>query len=168
MIERRRRNFFRATRRSYIEAKYVQKVFLRPLPGSNPLRSSSRSIRRWSIVKQSLHTLNISNDTDDDTSLSLKSNNRRLEFLNRSATSFDTDLSIGMIHSSRNQNWTFLSADNSPPIWNVNLYLYEAARHGNVSMMLHALALDADKNYPNPYDHQRTPLIQAVLSVTID
>lgn len=48
------------------------------------------------------------------------------------------------------------------------MYLYEAARHGNVSMMLHALALEANKNYPNPYDHQRTPLIQAVLSVTID
>ena len=48
------------------------------------------------------------------------------------------------------------------------MYLYEAARHGNVSMMLHAVALDANKNYPNPYDHQRTPLIQAVLSVSLN
>ena len=86
---------FSVSRRNYIEAKYVHKSFLRALPGSNPLRSSTRSIRRWSIVKQSLNSLNITNDTDDDASLPLKSNQRRLDFLNRSATSFDTDLNIG-------------------------------------------------------------------------
>lgn len=32
-------------------------------------------------------------------------------------------------------------------------------------MMLHALALGADKDFPNEFDHKRTPLIQAILSV---
>jgi hypothetical protein len=47
----------------------------------------------------------------------------------------------------------------------MNIYLYEGARHRNVSMMLHALALGADKNFHNEHDHGRTPLIQTILSV---
>ncbi len=83
-------------RRNYIEAKYVQKSFLRPLPPTNPMRSSTRTIRRWCIIKNSLQTLNIANENDDEISPTLKSSNRRLEFLNRSATSFDNDLTTGM------------------------------------------------------------------------
>jgi hypothetical protein len=33
-------------------------------------------------------------------------------------------------------------------------------------MMLHALALGAEKNFANEYDHKRTPLIQTILSVS--
>jgi len=47
----------------------------------------------------------------------------------------------------------------------VNIYLYEGARHRNVPMMLHALALGAEKDFSNEYDHKRTPLIQTLLSV---
>jgi hypothetical protein len=58
------------------------------------------------------------------------------------------------------------SSDNPPLIWDRNVYLYEGARHRNVPMMLHALALGAEKNFPNEYDHKRTPLIQTILSVS--
>jgi len=47
----------------------------------------------------------------------------------------------------------------------MNIYLYEGARHRNVPMMLHAIALGAEKNFSNENDHKRTPLIQTILSV---
>jgi hypothetical protein len=47
----------------------------------------------------------------------------------------------------------------------MNIYLYEGAHQRNVMMMLHALALGADKNFINENDHGRTPLIQTILSV---
>lgn len=47
----------------------------------------------------------------------------------------------------------------------MNMYLYEGARYHNVMMMLHALALGADKNFIHESDHGRTPLIQTMLSV---
>jgi hypothetical protein len=47
----------------------------------------------------------------------------------------------------------------------MNIYLYEGARQRNVMMMLHALALGADKNFINENDQGRTPLIQTILSV---
>lgn len=88
--------YFRISRRSYIEAKYVQKLFLRPLPNSGPIRSSTRTIRRWSIVKTSLSSLNIGNENDDDLSHSSRNNNRRIEFLNKITPSpSDPDLTIG-------------------------------------------------------------------------
>jgi len=93
------------TRRTYIEAKYVRKLFLRPLPSS-----PNRTIRRWNLVKTSIQ-------------------------------------------------------NKSMPIWNPNFYLYDGARQRNVPMMLHGLALGADKNYSNEDDQKRTPLIQAILSV---
>jgi len=50
--------------------------------------------------------------------------------------------------------------------WNANLYLYDGAKHRNVIMMLHAIALGADKNFVNENDQGCTPLIQAILSVS--
>jgi hypothetical protein len=47
------------------------------------------------------------------------------------------------------------------------MYLYEGARQRNVMMMLHALALGADKNFVNENDRGRTPLIQTILSVCL-
>jgi len=70
---------FSVTRRAFIEAKYVQKAFLRPLPSANQIRSSNRTIKRWCVTKNS-----ISNDNDDEIS---KTTNRqflskyRLDFL---------------------------------------------------------------------------------------
>lgn len=49
--------------------------------------------------------------------------------------------------------------------WNVNEYLYEGARHAHLSMMLHGLALGAEKNYHHQSEHGRTPLIAAIRSV---
>ncbi len=46
------------------------------------------------------------------------------------------------------------------------MYLYEGAHQRNVMMMLHALALGADKNFVNENDQGRTPLIQTILSVS--
>ena len=157
---------FSITRRNYIEAKYVQKSFLRPLPASNQIRSSARTIRRWSIIKNSLSTLNIGNDHDDDLSVSLKPGNRRLEFLNRSAASFDNDPIIGRSGKYSSIVFHRIFLDNPPLIWDRNVYLYEGARHRSVPMMLHALALGAEKNFANEYDHKRTPLIQTILSVS--
>ncbi|CAF4793597.1 unnamed protein product [Rotaria sp. Silwood1] len=138
------------TRRSYIEAKYVQKAFLRPLPASNQMRSSTRTIKRWSVMKNSISTANNENENDDDTSHTSKVNNRQL--LTRRLTA-----------PSENDTTT----DNSPAIWNMNIYLYEGARHRNVPTMLHALALGADKNFHNEHDHGRTPLIQTILSRSV-
>ena len=56
--------------------------------------------------------------------------------------------------------------DPLPGIWNMHTYLYEGARQHNVSIMLHALALGADKNFTHENDHGRTPLIQTILSVS--
>lgn len=47
------------------------------------------------------------------------------------------------------------------------MYLYEGARQRNLMMMLHALALGADKNFINENDQGRTPLIQTILSVCL-
>ncbi len=55
--------FFSVARRAFIEAKYVQKSFLRPLPSASQARSSTRSIKRWTVRKSST-----SNDNDDDPS----------------------------------------------------------------------------------------------------
>ena len=151
--------FFSVIRRNYIEAKYVQKSFLRPLPAPSQMRSSTRTIRRWSIIKHSLSSLNIGNENDDELSASLKPNTRRLEFLTRS---FDTDPTTG-----RNRKLIFTKARRFlADLWDMNTYLYEGARHRNVPMMLHALALGAEKNFSNEYDHKRTPLIQTILSVS--
>jgi hypothetical protein len=54
---------FSVARRAFIEAKYVQKAFVRPLPSANQVRSSTRTIKRWSVMKST-----ISNDNDDETS----------------------------------------------------------------------------------------------------
>jgi hypothetical protein len=62
--------YFSTTRRAFIEAKYVQKSFLRPLPSASQMRSSTRTIKRWSVMRSSLST-----DTDDETS---KTANRQL------------------------------------------------------------------------------------------
>ncbi|CAF4289495.1 unnamed protein product, partial [Adineta steineri] len=130
-------------RRAFIEAKYVQKAFLHPLPSASQARASTRKIKRWIIKKNS-----IANDTDDDT---IKTPNRQL-MTKRTTPSPD--------HETVNQ-------DNSPLIWDMNIYLYEAAHQQNVMMMLHALALGADKNFINEHDHGRTPLIQTILSRSV-
>ncbi|CAF0882214.1 unnamed protein product [Adineta steineri] len=130
-------------RRAFIEAKYVQKAFLHPLPSASQARASTRKIKRWIIKKNS-----IANDTDDDT---IKTPNRQL-MTKRTTPSPD--------HDTVNQ-------DNSPVIWDMNIYLYEAAHQQNVMMMLHALALGADKNFINEHDHGRTPLIQTILSRSV-
>ena len=63
---------------------------------------------------------------------------------------------------------SFFDIDNSLVVWNMNVYLYEAARHRSVPMMLHALALGGDKNFVNESDHKRTPLIETILSVSFN
>jgi hypothetical protein len=60
-----------------------------------------------------------------------------------------------------------VNQENSSLIWDMNMYLYEGARQRNVMMILHALALGADKNFNNEHDHGRTPLIQSILSVCL-
>ena len=45
---------FSGTRRAFIEAKYVQKAFLRPLPSANQVRSNTRTIKRWAVYKKYL------------------------------------------------------------------------------------------------------------------
>jgi hypothetical protein len=47
------------------------------------------------------------------------------------------------------------------------MYLYEGARQASATMMLHALALGADKNFTCENDQGRTPLIQTIRSVRI-
>lgn len=54
---------FSVTRRAFIDAKYVQKAFLRPLPSANQVRSTTRTIKRWTVTKNS-----ISNDNNDEAS----------------------------------------------------------------------------------------------------
>ncbi|CAF3410263.1 unnamed protein product [Rotaria socialis] len=139
------------TRRSYIEAKYVQKAFLRSLPASNQIRSTTRTIKRWSVMKGPISTATLTNEHDDDgTSNSLKVNSRQL--LTRRLT--------GVLENE-------LTADSLSSIWNANIYLYEGARHRSVPTMLHALTLGADKNFLNEHDHGRTPLIQTILSRSV-
>lgn len=70
--------FYSLARRCFIEAKYVQKAFLRPLPASNQIRPSTRTIKRWSVMKNSVSAANASNDTDDDTMHTLKISNRQI------------------------------------------------------------------------------------------
>ncbi len=85
---------FSITRRSYIEAKYVQKLFLRPLPAPNQMRSSTRTIKRWSVMKNSISSTNIPNENDDDISHSFKINNRQP--LSRRLTSpYENEIALG-------------------------------------------------------------------------
>ncbi|CAF0914961.1 unnamed protein product [Rotaria sordida] len=131
------------TRRAFIEAKYVQKAFLRPLPAASEMRSFTRSLKQLPIMKSS-----ISNNNDNDKSKPL----HRLFLPKKTTASSD--------HDTVNQ-------DNQPSIWNMNIYLYEGGRQHNVIIMLHALALGADKNFMNENDHGRTPLIQTILSRSV-
>lgn len=133
------------TRRAFIEAKYVQKAFLKALPTASQMGSLSiRSIKRWSVTKNS----NGSNNEIDDEISKANTNGS----LTSKSKSIEPDT-----HSD----------DINPSEWNTNIYLYESARQGHVPMMLHALALGADKNYTNEHDQGRTPLIQAILSRSV-
>ncbi|UJR37232.1 hypothetical protein I4U23_029941 [Adineta vaga] len=136
------------TRRAFIEAKYVQKAFLRPLPTAHQAHASDRSIKRWTVRKNSS-----SNEIDDDSS---KTPNRQLESKQTTSSLSDKEIDTSVAA-------TVATA----PIWNMNVYLYEAAHQRNLMMMLHALALGADKNFTNEYDHGRTPLIQTILSRSV-
>lgn len=49
---------------------------------------------------------------------------------------------------------------------NPNFLLYKAALAHNIPVMCQALALGADKNWENVLDFDRTPLHQAILSVS--
>lgn len=49
---------------------------------------------------------------------------------------------------------------------NPNFLLYKAALAHNIPVMCQALALNADKNWENALDFDRTPLHQAILSVS--
>ncbi|CAF0993892.1 unnamed protein product [Adineta ricciae] len=131
-------------RRAFIEAKYVQKAFLRPLPTVNQVRASDRSIKRWTVRKSSS-----SNEIDHDDDVS-KTPNQQLTPKRTASSSSDND-----------------TDSSSTPAWNVDIYLYEAAHQRNVMMMLHALALGADKNFTNEHENGRTPLIQTILSRSV-
>ncbi|CAF4607922.1 unnamed protein product [Rotaria sp. Silwood1] len=135
---------FSVTRRAFIEAKYVQKAFLHPLPSTNEMPSFTRSIKRSHVMKSS-----ISNNNNDNTS---KLSHHQLLSNKTPPTTPDHDI---------------INQDKLPSIWNMNTYLYEGAGQRNVIMMLHALALGADKNFINENDHGRTPLIQAILSRSV-
>lgn len=45
------------------------------------------------------------------------------------------------------------------------MLLYRASAAHNLSVMCHAIAVGADKNWKNPNDNGRTCLFQAILSV---
>ncbi|CAF2460790.1 unnamed protein product [Rotaria sp. Silwood2] len=132
------------TRRAFIEAKYVQKAFLRSLPSASEMSSFTRSIKRWPIMKKSISN---NNDDDDD-----PSKLHHCQLSKKTTASSDRDI---------------INQVNPPSIWNMNTYLYEAARQRNVIIMLHALALGADKNFMNENDHGQTPLIQTILSRSV-
>ena len=139
-------------------------------------------------MKSSILTNNNANENDDErTTSSLKMNSRQLitklfhfclfRYENllllfssrRLTTSSDNETTSGKTNNNYFLNFFFLFLkDNSSLTWNMNIYLYEGARQRNVSMMLHALALGADKNFQNEHDRKRTPLIQTILNVCID
>ena len=59
-------DLFSVTRRAFIEAKYVQKAFLKALPTASQMGSLSiRSIKRWSVTKNSNGS---TNEIDDEIS----------------------------------------------------------------------------------------------------
>lgn len=131
---------FSITRRQYIEAKYVQKSFLRPLVPPTQNRPSARSIKRWTVGKS---------HTDDESTI------QSFRLTHRQHSKTQTSL----------RRTSASATDHSMTGWNVNQYLFEGARHGHLSMMLHAVALGAEINYQHENDQGRTPLIQTVLSV---
>ena len=69
--------FSSTKRRNYIEAKYVQKAFVRPLPSSNYLRPTTRSIRRWTIMKNAALSTSLGSDLDDENTAHLLKNYNR-------------------------------------------------------------------------------------------
>ena len=56
------KNYFSVARRTFIEAKYVQKAFLRPLPSANEMESFSHTIKRSAMLRCST-----SHSNNDDT-----------------------------------------------------------------------------------------------------
>jgi hypothetical protein len=156
----------RVTRRSFIEAKYVRKAFLRPFVSTHPIRTSTRAIKRWTVMKNNTTTSlpHLTTDHDDEPSQLIKTNHRPTLF-KRSPLASDNDPLTSEHHHSKESTDCSIHSDSSSPVLDVNLYLYEGARHHNLSIMLHALALGADKNFLNEHDHGRTPLIQAISSV---
>jgi hypothetical protein len=58
------------------------------------MRSSTRTIKRWSVMKNSLSSVNISNDNEDDTSHSLKINNRQ-PLSRRLTAPYENEMTIG-------------------------------------------------------------------------
>ena len=145
------------------------------------MRPSTRTIKRWAVIKGPTHPSNPVTEHDEDTFQSFRINPRQLVskcvFNSLSLSSqMRWSLPLGNPPLRRNpvrERSSSLSIDlgffleRVPAVSNVNVYLYEGARHHHVPMMLHALALGADKNFLNEHDHGRTPLIQTTINASL-
>ncbi|CAF1183410.1 unnamed protein product [Didymodactylos carnosus] len=121
-----------AIRRSFIESKYVQKTYLRPLPSYNQIQQQTR-LQTYSSL------------------------NNNSSAIKRWCNPYSSHVETENVHPITNHS----------SCWDPNIYLYEGAKQRNVTIMLHALALGADKNYIHPFDNNRTPLIQAIESRSV-
>ena len=103
-------------------------------------------------------------DNQDESSQPVKTNHRPTLFKRSPHASDNDPLTSKRPDSNASIDYS-IHVDSSASALDVNLYLYEGARLHNLPIMLHGLALGADKNFLNENDHGRTPLIQAILGV---
>lgn len=154
------------TRRAFIEAKYVQKAFLRALPAASAIPSFPCSVNNLSSIKHTRVNSHDDDDDDDEESPVPNSVTTTRFVLYFSSDVFCVYFTLMKSYRADASSEPETKQKDEPlSIWNVNTYLYEGARQRNLIMMLHALALGADKNFINENDHGKTPLIQAILSV---
>ena len=96
---------FSITRRSFIEAKYVRKAFLRPFVSAQPIRTSTRAIKRWTVMKNNTSLTHPTPDNEDEPPQQVKTNHRHTLF-KRSPHASDNDPLTSKQHHSNGMRVT--------------------------------------------------------------
>lgn len=166
-------------REAWIKAKYVQRSFI-IAPVDLALSADSKACQlrsefgisfvngKWNVRRMRRRRQRLSAAVEDSTSsseMSSDSNRFSDEFnlgSDQDSTDGEEDTSIESLinENLENQNGETLKL----PC--VDLLLYKAATAHNIPTMCYALATGASKNWNNEEDSMRTPLHQAILSVS--
>lgn len=185
-IQRATSNCDNSVRELWINAKYIDKLFVIPLDEfkntkisktfqyeASPLNDIIFNVNGWLVQRPRNNKIQLRNEkpivadkqqatTDDSASgseISIESNRAQddLSFTsdNESTDEDDDDGTVRLTEEEKLEDF------------NCNLLLYRATIVRNLPVMCYALATGASKNWPNQNDLCRSPLHQAILSVSI-
>ncbi|KAK2711039.1 hypothetical protein QYM36_012268 [Artemia franciscana] len=179
----------------YVKRKFVRDALLLSKPPEEDDSSRGRIIRHWSVRKIRRRSKSGSRKTDDRSDKSAKLSTESAASVDKENKCFDTskdgelenpvntveivtigedlgDKSFLILSEDDNEDSTdgedniSIGAESLSKL-SPEMILYKASRAHNIPVMALAIALGADKNWINEEDKQRTPLHQAVISVSV-